>query len=127
MPKLTGCLVCVGCVCVCPSVPGEADVLSLPEIRETEILDDIIPETVDHPQTADLSPHASPQATVSLEDVTPETGTEAEASAAPESGAPDTRAPSSTLGSQGSESLTRASADEEVVPATNIYFVSPTL
>lgn len=103
-------------------MPGEADVLSLPEIRETEILDDIIPEVVDHPQAADLPPTASPPATVSLEDVTLETGTEAEASAARESGAPNT-----ALGRQQSKSPSQASADEEVVPITDIYFVSPAL
>lgn len=104
---------------MCPSVPGEADVLSLPEIRETEILDDIIPEIVDHPQTADPPPPASPPATVSLEDVALETGTEAEA--------PDTRALSSMLSRGQSESHSQASADEEVVPITDIYFVSPAL
>ncbi|XP_053507769.1 phosphatidylinositol-4-phosphate 5-kinase, type I, gamma b isoform X3 [Ictalurus furcatus] len=95
-------------------VPGEADVLSLPEIRETEILDDIIPEIVDHPQTADPPPPASPPATVSLDDVALETGTEAEA--------PDTRALSSMLSREQSESHSQASADEEVVPITDIYF-----
>ncbi|KAF4076448.1 hypothetical protein AMELA_G00215210 [Ameiurus melas] len=95
-------------------VPGEADVLSLLEIRETEILDDIIPEIVDHPQTADPPQPASPPATVSLEDVVLETGTEAEA--------PDTRALSSLLSREQSGSHSQASADEEVVPITDIYF-----
>ncbi|KAK3513751.1 hypothetical protein QTP70_028721, partial [Hemibagrus guttatus] len=101
------------------NVPGEADVLSLPEIRETEILDDIIPEIVDHPQAGDLPP-SSPPATVSLEDVALETGTDAEGSAALESG--DTQALSSTLGRHQSQSLNQASVDEEVVPVTDIYF-----
>ncbi|XP_046731974.1 phosphatidylinositol-4-phosphate 5-kinase, type I, gamma b isoform X2 [Silurus meridionalis] len=104
------------------SVHGEADVLCLSEIRETEILDDIIPEIVDHPQTADLPPPASPPATVSLEDVTLETGTKAGASAPPESGTPDTLSLSSKLGRQQSESPSQASVDEEVVPVTDIYF-----
>ncbi|XP_047662487.1 phosphatidylinositol-4-phosphate 5-kinase, type I, gamma b isoform X2 [Tachysurus fulvidraco] len=103
------------------NVPREAEVF-LPEIRETEILDDIIPETVSHPQAADLLPPASPPATVSLEDVTLETGPEAEASAAPESGVPDTQALSSTLGRHQSQSLSQSSVDEELVPITDIYF-----
>lgn len=112
---------------VCSSVPGEADVLSLPVIRETEILDDIVPETVDHPQTADLPPPASPPATVSLEDVALETGTEEEALAAPGTGALNTQGLSSTLSRQQSESPSQASVDEEIVPITDIYFVSPAL
>ncbi|TSP09094.1 Phosphatidylinositol 4-phosphate 5-kinase type-1 gamma [Bagarius yarrelli] len=101
------------------SVPEESDVLTLPEIRETEILDDIIPEIVEHPQAADLPP-ASPPATVSLEDVTLDAGTEAEASAAP--GAPDTQALSCTFDRHQSQSLSQPSADEEDVPVTDIYF-----
>ncbi|XP_058274598.1 phosphatidylinositol-4-phosphate 5-kinase, type I, gamma b isoform X2 [Hemibagrus wyckioides] len=107
------------------SVPGEADVLSMQEIRETEILDDIIPEIVDHPQVADLLPPASPLATVSLEDVALETGTDAEASATLESGALDTQALSSALGRHQSQSLSQASVDEEAVPITDIYFQPP--
>lgn len=117
----------IACVSMCPSVPGEADVLSMQEIRETEILDDIIPEIVDHPQAADLLPPASPLATVSLEDVALETSTDAEASATPESGALDTQALSSVLGRHQSQSLSQASVDEEAVPITDIYFVSPVL
>lgn len=113
MPQLTV------CVSMCPSVSGESDVFTLPEIRETEILDDIIPEIVNHSQAADLLPSASPPATVSLEDVALETGTEAETSATPESGARD------TLSRHQSRSLSQASVDEEVVPITDIYFVSP--
>lgn len=108
---------------LCPSMPEEIDVLFLPEIRETEILDDIIPETLDHPQTTDLPLPASPPATVSLEEVTLETGAGADASS--ESGAPDARVRSSTRGGRQSESPSQASVDEEVVPMTDIYFVSP--
>ncbi|KAM9439371.1 phosphatidylinositol-4-phosphate 5-kinase, type I, gamma b isoform 3-T3 [Clarias gariepinus] len=102
------------------SMPEEIDVLSLPEIRETEILDDIIPETLDHPQTTDLPLPASPPATVSLEEVTLETGAGADASS--ESGAPDARVRSSTRGGRQSGSPSQASVDEEVVPITDIYF-----
>lgn len=112
---------------VCPSVLREADVLSMPGIRETEILDDIIPDIVNHPQTAELPAPVSPPATVSLGDVALETCTEAEASVAPESGALDTRALSCAFGRQQSESLSQASVDEEAVPITDIYFVSPAL
>lgn len=108
-------------------MPGEANVLPVPEMRETEILDDIMPEVVGHPQSADLPPSASPPATVSPEDVALETGTEAEASQAPESRAPDSQALSAAPGTQRSESLSRASVDEDVVPVTDIYFVSPAL
>lgn len=116
--KLSGCVVCGS------SVPAETDVLSLPGIRETEILDDIVPETVDHPQTADLPLPVSPPATVSLEDVTLETGTEEEALAAPGTAALNAQALRSALGRQQSESPSQASVDEEIVPITDIYFVS---
>lgn len=104
-----------------PSVPDHAEVAFSPEIRETAILDDVIPETTDPPQ-----PEAPPQSTstpiiipssVLLEAVDPETSTE------PAAAAPDPPGSGNRLSRHQSGSFSQGSVDEEV-PVTDIYFVS---
>ncbi|KAL7851160.1 hypothetical protein AOLI_G00215160 [Acnodon oligacanthus] len=103
------------------------------EIRETEILDDIVPETPPPRQTAAVLRSSSPSAAVPLEAVAVETSPQATA-VVPKPGAPEAEAscpapPSSRpIGGQTeprrplSQSFSQGSLEEEVVPTTDIYF-----
>ncbi|XP_066513507.1 phosphatidylinositol 4-phosphate 5-kinase type-1 gamma-like [Hoplias malabaricus] len=103
------------------------------EIRETEILDDIVPETPPPTHTASVQQSASPLTTVPLEKVSVETEAQV-AAVVPKPEAPDAEAPapapSSTRPSGGhtepgrhlSQSHSQGSLKEEVVPINDIYF-----
>ncbi|XP_072525250.1 phosphatidylinositol-4-phosphate 5-kinase, type I, gamma b [Salminus brasiliensis] len=103
------------------------------EIRETEILDDVVPEMPLPPQTADVPQSALPPAAVPLEAVAVETCFQA-AAAVPRPKAPEAETPSPAppgsrpSGAQPeprrplSQSFSQGSLEEEVVPITDIYF-----
>ncbi|XP_022534563.1 phosphatidylinositol-4-phosphate 5-kinase, type I, gamma b isoform X1 [Astyanax mexicanus] len=107
-------------------------------IRETEILDDVVPEMPRPPQTADVPQSVLPPAAVPLEAVAVETGSQAAAATAvPRPAVPEAEAPSSSStppssrpsGAQPeprrrppSQSFSQGSLEEEVVPSTDIYF-----